>query len=366
MRRPAGLSGPVEESSLRVVLCGTLYGAAYVRALAPSPWPHPDGLRLVGVLARGSERSRLLASQLAVPLYREPREVPAGGVDLACVAVSGEAGCELALGFLRRGAHVLLEHPVTEAALAALLAEAAGRRLVLHVNAHYGDCEVPQRFLAHCAALRPRMRLRHLSLATNSRALYSGLDLVARALGGLDTLQFHGAAADAALPAEAPLLSIDGTAAGVAVTVQCLRLDTAGDDGSGAWVSHRLTATFEEGTLFLGEASGPLLWIPAIAALGGVVSTGAAGAGVLSWPAWSDLSPPPAPPTVGAFFCWQRDQANRFALHRLVRQARSGAIPAEQQPAHLLAVSRAWDAAIARLRSAGEAPASWASAPRSP
>ncbi len=332
---------------MRVLLCGTLYGSAYLRAL--SPWPHPDGLRLVGLLARGSERSRHLASQLGVPLYREPRQVPAGSVDLACVAVSGQAGCDLALGFLRRGAHVLIEHPLTEAALAALLGEAVGRRLVLHVNSHYGDCELPQRFLAHCAALRQRTRLRHLSLATNSRALYSGLDLIARALGGLAALRLHGAATDAAAPSDMPLLSIDGSVAGVAITLQCLRLDTADDDGSGAWVSHRVTATFEEGTLFLGEASGPVLWIPAIAALGGAIATGAASAGVNALPAWTDLAPASPPPTVGAFFWWQRDQANRVALHRLVDHVRSGITPAEQQPAHLLAVSRAWDAVIARL-----------------
>ena len=47
---------------MRVLVCGTGYGSSYLTAL----WNHPAGLRLAGILARGSGRSQALARQWGV------------------------------------------------------------------------------------------------------------------------------------------------------------------------------------------------------------------------------------------------------------------------------------------------------------
>jgi thiazolinyl reductase component of yersiniabactin synthetase len=321
---------------VRVVVCGTRYGSAYVHALRG----HDAGLRLVGIVARGSDRSRDLAARFGVPLYRTESEVPRGGVDLACVAVPGPAGTELALDFLRRGAHVLAEHPIEPADLSAALAEARSRGLVYHLNAHFADLETVGPFFAVCA--RATARPRFLTVAANPRTLYSCLDLVGRALGGLAPFTVHGALTDQGNGqgiGQGPLAAVHGSAAGVPFSLQCQTALTDRDDGRETWVSHRVALTWETGTLHLVEAAGPVLWVP----IAGPVEelSPPAAAALFAKPAWSLLSPP-LPPTLRDHLADHRDRANRLALRRLATEVRTGHRAPEQAPAHLLAVSEAW------------------------
>jgi thiazolinyl imide reductase len=342
---------------MRVLVCGTLYGSAYLQALQAGDC----GLRLAGILARGSSRSRELAARLGVPFYSRLEELPAGGAhvadvahvagvahaadiaDLAIVAVGGPAGTALGDGLLRRGMHVLIEHPRETPELERSLEEAARRRLVYHVNSHFGDLEAPQAFLAAFAAWSAHSRLRLLSLASNPRALYSCVELAARALGSRRPFSFAPAETEPA--AGGPLVSIHGEAGGVPLVVQCLRIDSASDDGADAWVSHRVAATFEAGTLLLAEASGPALWLPAAGAPAAFATP--QGQARLAAPAWSVLSG--FPPTHGQYVWQQRDAANRLALRRLVHHVASGVPPPEQVPRHLLAVSAAWRQLMDRI-----------------
>jgi thiazolinyl imide reductase len=329
---------------MRVLVCGTLYGSAYLHALQASDC----GLRLAGILARGSARSRQLAAQLGVPLYTRVPELPPHSVDIACVAVGGAAGSELADALLRRGIHVLIEHPQERDALESALEEAARRRLAFHVNSHFADLEAPQAFLAACAACRARSPLLLLSLVSNPRALYSCVEIAARALGleRQRPFSFRPYEVQASDPsAGGPVVSIHGEAGGVPLVVQCLRIDSPDDDGGTAWMSHRAAATFAEGTLALAEASGPALWLPAAVPPSAFATL--EGQARLAAPAWSVLSGSPA---THAHFLWQqRDTANRLALHRLVRHIASGVPPPEQRPAHLLAVSSAWRELMDRI-----------------
>lgn len=313
---------------MRVVVCGTRYGSAYVNAL----WGHDAGLRLVGIVARGSDRSRDLAARCGVPLYRSEREVPRGGVDLACVAVPGAAGTQLAMDFLERGAHVLAEHPVEPADLSAALAEARTRGLVYHLNAHFADLETVWPFLAVCA--RATERPLFLTVATNPRALYSSLDLVGRALGGLSPFAVRGA-----LTGDGPLATVHGSAAGVSFSIQCQSRLTERDDGRGTWVSHRVALTWVTGTLHLLEAAGPVLWMPVAGPVEELPPAEAAA--VFAQPAWSLLTPA-VPPTLREHLADHRDRANRLSLRRLAIEVRTGHRAPEQDPAHLLAVSYAW------------------------
>jgi yersiniabactin synthetase, thiazolinyl reductase component len=317
---------------MRVVVCGTRYGSAYVHALQG----HDAGLRLVGIVARGSDRSRDLAARFGVPLYRAASEVPRGGVDLACVAVPGVSGTELALDFLRRGAHVLAEHPIEPEDLSAALAEARSRGLAYHLNAHFADLETVWPFFAVCA--RATERPRFLTVAANPRTLYSCLDLVGRALGGLAPFAVHGALIGKS-KGEGPLAAVHGSAAGVPFALQCQTALTERDDGRETWVSHRVALTWESGTLHLVEAAGPVLWVP----IAGPVEElpPVAAAALFAQPAWSLLSPS-FPPTLHDHLATHRDRANRLALRRLAAEVRTGHRAPEQAPAHLLAVSEAW------------------------
>jgi thiazolinyl imide reductase len=316
---------------VRVIVCGTRYGSAYLQAVKPL-WGHDAGLRLVGIVALGSDRSRELAARYGVPLYRAEREVPRGGVDLVCVAVPGPAGTQLAVDFLRRGVHVLAEHPAEPADLSAALAEARSRGLVYHLNAHFADLETVWPFFAVCA--RATERPLFLTATTNPRTLYSCLDLVGRALGGLSPFAVHGALAGAG-----PLAAVHGSAAGVPFSIQCQTALTERDDGRETWVSHRVALTWETGTLHLVEAAGPVLWVPVAGPVQELPPPEAAA--IFAKPAWSLLSPPQSP-TLLEHLADHRDRANRLALRRLAAEVRTGHRAPEQAPEHLLSVSHAW------------------------
>jgi thioesterase domain-containing protein len=101
-------------------------------ALALSTLP---GFRLAGIIARGSQRSVNLAEKMGVPLYKTPDEVRSP-VDVACVAVGGNAAEELVLAFLRRGIHVVAEHPVGPASMKTAIGTARRTGACYHVNAH--------------------------------------------------------------------------------------------------------------------------------------------------------------------------------------------------------------------------------------
>ena len=66
----------------RVLVCGTNFGKFYLSALLKDN----HGFCLVGILAKGSKRSKTIAGELGVKLYTSVEEVPET-IDIACVVV---------------------------------------------------------------------------------------------------------------------------------------------------------------------------------------------------------------------------------------------------------------------------------------
>src|ERR1700752_2604428 len=111
---------------MRVLVCGSNYGATYIRALAGGA----GQLTLAGVLSTGSARSRAYAQHARVPHFTSIDAIPESSVDIACVAVPGEAGHALSLALLAKGIHVLAEHPIAPERMREALAFARERQRV--------------------------------------------------------------------------------------------------------------------------------------------------------------------------------------------------------------------------------------------
>jgi thiazolinyl reductase component of yersiniabactin synthetase len=333
---------------MRVLLCGTVYGSAYLRALDTNE----TGLQLAGILAR-SERSRELARQWAVPFYATVDEVPVraidgagdgagdgaidAAIDAAIVAISGEAGHAIASALLARGVPVLAEHPIGVAGLTAQRATSREHGTVFHVNAHYSDLDAPATFVAAFHGARQRSPLLFLHLLVNPRTLYSALEIAGRCLGPMQVGAFE------TLP---PLpgsffVVTQAIVSGAPVTIQLQRASSAVDDGSSNWVSHHLLAGFQEGVLSLQEAQGPVIWMPSPPSLGQLQ----AAPELWSRSLWRVLASPP--PTFGEFVNGGRDRANRLALARFAREIASRNTEPEQSDEHLLGVSALWEAVLA-------------------
>ncbi|KZS61707.1 Gfo/Idh/MocA family oxidoreductase [Mycobacterium ostraviense] len=90
-------------SATPIVLCGSNYGACYV----PSLQELTDSFELVGIQAAGSERS----ARRHVPLWTSVAEV-ADEARAAIVALPPPTPGMVTAQLLRRGVHVLMEHPV--------------------------------------------------------------------------------------------------------------------------------------------------------------------------------------------------------------------------------------------------------------
>ena len=315
---------------MRILVCGTNYGAAYIRAIALGRGSD----QLVGILSRGSERSIELARRCSVPHYTASDVLP-DEIDLACVAVPDQAGVDLTIKLLQRGIHVIAEHPIEPHHLEEVLNEAEKQGACFHLNSHYGDIDTVATFLTRCTTERSRQAPLYISLLLNPRTLYSCLDVAARALGKLSPYSFRclepqdGQAATTTRPI---FTVLQGELNGIPATLQCQNYVSREDDASAAQVSHQITIGFADGNLLLGEASGPVIWLSS-----GLATVNA------TKPAWEHVSS--ALPLTSEAFQLQRDNANRLAIQRMESQIETGITPAMQTHEHLLDVSRAWRAA---------------------
>ncbi|WIX26540.1 Gfo/Idh/MocA family oxidoreductase [Xanthomonas arboricola pv. corylina] len=96
----------------RVLIAGAKFGEMYLNAFLQDQ----PGLELAGLLATGSARAQQLAHAFGTPLYTAIEQLP-DDIDIACVVVRstvvGGTGTALAEALLRRGMHVIQEHPCT-------------------------------------------------------------------------------------------------------------------------------------------------------------------------------------------------------------------------------------------------------------
>lgn len=312
---------------MRILVCGSNYGATYIRALAGAA----GQFTLAGILSTGSARSQAYARQAGVPHFTSVEAITPG-IDIACVAVPGEAGHALSMALLDRGLHVLAEHPIGPERMQEALAFAQQRQRVFQVNAHFADLAAPQAFYRALAVAAQLGQPMHFELAINLRTLYSGLDLLGRALGKFDGFELA-ACGD---PAKAPFASLQLQSSRGSVSLLCQNFASAADDGSATLLNHRCSATFAHGNLLLAESNGPVLWFPSPVSLP-----------PQQWHSWMPVE------TVSLDAMQlqqQRDQANVGALAVMAAAMRGQEVPAYQQPDYLVALASLWARVLAVLQ----------------
>ncbi|NJQ05528.1 Gfo/Idh/MocA family oxidoreductase [Streptomyces lonarensis] len=250
-------------STLRTVVAGTNFGRFYVDAVSA----HPD-LELAGILATGSPQSHALARRHGVPCWTALDQLP-DDLGLACVvvpsAVMGGQGTELAQALLRRGVHVLQEHPVHPDELADTLRVARRGRVQYRVNTHYPHVEPVRAFLDAARRLRAEQRVLHVDAASPVHVLAPLFDILGRALGGLRPWRLAESAPGEG-PVDAgggtPVRGLQGTIAGVPTTLRVQNQIHPGDRDNHALFWHRVALTTEGGVLTLADTHGPVLWHP--------------------------------------------------------------------------------------------------------
>lgn len=238
---------------LRVVVCGTDFGRTYLSAVRRS-----DDFELVGILARGSARSRGCATHYGVPLFTEPDELPPA-VDAACVvvgaAINGGAGGHIARALMDRGVHVLQEHPLDPAELAQCLRAARRNRLVYQVSCHYADLPAVSSFLEAGRRLLQVQRPRFVDAHGSFALLYPLVDVMAKLLGRIRAFDFSAPAAGPPV-----LRSLTGVLGGVPVALRVQQQMDPVNSDNGGHVLQRVTLCTDGGNLQLSGPAGPVVW----------------------------------------------------------------------------------------------------------
>jgi len=321
MRNPRRPDANVATS--KILVCGSNYGRAYIRAIRSMP----DRCELVAILARGSDRSKRIAAEAAVPLLADPGEIPLD-VDAACVAIPSSDE-RLILALLERGIHVLSDHPTNVRVLEEALPFAAERELSLHVNGHFSRLDAPQSFARACAHMRESVEPLFVDVFTTDRLLYATLDTLRHALSTLEPFSIS------ARSPLSPVCVLQGTLASIPSVIMA---QYAGDgqgielkDGSPDYfLDMRIAVAFPMGVLTLLSLAGPVCW---------------------SWNFSRTMPLDEALPAENFHegcsmpeLKEQRARANRDAVCTLLKCASGGVLPAAQRPEHLLEVGRAWEA----------------------
>ncbi|ORB85562.1 hypothetical protein B1987_19175 [Mycobacterium kansasii] len=238
-----------------VVLCGSNYGAFYIPALLKLT----DSFELIGILAAGSERSARLAARQNVPLWTSVAEVP-DQVGAAIVALPPPTAALVTAQLLRRGVHVLMEHPVRADLLRELRQEALSAKVIHAVNCHFAELGPARAFVGECRRRRASSPPTYASVVTAPRSAYATFDLLGRAVGSLAGAAMEREVAPSAIP-EHPFTSFRGVIDVVPVRVQCSHDVGAVDDGSDSPVPQRIEIGFSDGSLLLHSYAGPVIWL---------------------------------------------------------------------------------------------------------
>ena len=307
---------------VRILVCGTNYGQSYIHAIRAAP----GRLRLAGVLALGSPRSRALARECGVPFYQSVDSVT-GDVDVACAAMGG-SGAAVVFHLLERGIHVLCEHPQKPDFIDMALRLAASSGACFHVNGHFACLKAASAFIERCTLLRQSADPSFLDAMTTDRSLYGALDILRRLTTTFEPFEL------ALLNRFSPFTVVQGTVGAVPATFQVQGSTRAGagilqDGDPGYLVDHRIAVGFPNGILTLASIAGPVIW--------NCNYTVSSGAGDPMWAHIYDT------PITRMDLHKQRIMANLDALRCLVENARTQVLPAEQTRRHMLEVSLVWE-----------------------
>ncbi len=338
---------PLPGAPLRLLVCGTRFGETYLAALARSV----PGVVLAGLLARGSERSHRLARHFGVPLFTDvAAALPA--CDAAAVVIRagalGGAGTALAEALLFAGRPVLMEHPLHPTEMQRLLGAAAQARLPFHVNSLYPLLPAQRRF---ADALRAWRRATpesqgYVEATTSRQLLYSTLDLLGRALGGLDRLDI---APPPAAGRPGCFVHLAGMLAGLDFSLRLQTYLDPRDPDHHSLVMHRIAAGGPEGSIALASSFGPVvisrpLHLPGYAENAGSLLL----PGEVPGAARPFLDAPmvacteTSAPTGAEALADALPGAAAAAIAAFAAAVRGAAAPAGQSAEHLLAVARAW------------------------
>lgn len=338
---------------LNVVVCGTKFGHMYLSALAPDN----DRFKLVGIVAKGSTRSRDYAREYGVPLYRDVDDLPAS-VDIACVIVrstiAGGEGTDLSLKLMARGIHVLQEHPLHRGDILRCLKAAESRGVCYHINSHYVNVEPIIGFIEYIQKLRKHQQPLFVDAIASFQTAYSMVDILGRALGGFkpcgftEQVEWNDSLAEMNKNDVVPFQCIQGIMGGIPVTIKLQNYYDPDSFDNYFLAMHRICIGMPVGNLTLVNTHGPVVWSRTYFIPGyeqqraeSTLKEREAIFAACTEPTAISFSDTGSP-SISEIIAQHWPKAIRLALHALVEEMETGRTPMGQSEDYLLDLSDTW------------------------
>ena len=241
---------------LKLLVVGAKFGETYLNAFL---CPNPD-IELAGLLSTGSERSKKLAHSFGIPLYTDISQVPED-IDIACVVVRstvvGGEGTALVTEFLKRGVHIIQEHPVHSDDVVKLQQLAHKNKCVYWINSCYAHTTAGQCWIKNTHHIMEHLNEGSpvfVNFTTSRQLLYSSLDLLLQACKEKDV-------DISVVDNKNPLFSlINLNFPNFTATLRLQKYMDPKEADFHSLVMHRLSIGWASGYLSLESSYGPVLW----------------------------------------------------------------------------------------------------------
>jgi len=240
----------------QVLLCGTQYGQTYLNALDET-----HDFEVCALLAKGSDHSIKLSEQRAINLYTQVDQIDET-VDLACVAIGGDIGANIAIALLKKTIPVLIEHPVSVENSQKLLKIAKENNSTCNINCHFTNIYPVVNFIELCRKLNAISTPNIINVACNSRTLFSMLDILMRCFGRFSMDNLKSTKIDVSGFYQNCTLLLNG----LPCSLVYQKWRSENDDSKDSPLGHEITITYPQGVLRLAGTFGPCQWFPLIAA----------------------------------------------------------------------------------------------------
>lgn len=245
---------------LRIVVCGTVFGRYYLEGIKLLQ----DKYELVGIVAKGGERSQKAAERYGVPLITNPEKLTKEQVDVACVVIKstiiGGDGTDLAKMFLKKGIHVIQEQPVHLKDYQECLMLSKNNNCKYSLNTFYPHLGNIRKMIEVAYVLKKHMPITFIRAECSVQLLFPMLDMIGRVVGGLSPNKFE--KLNGEFKQRFAVLNGEIRDVPILLTVDN-QMDLSAKE-SNLTMFHRMQIGTPKGTLMLTDTHSELLWFPVL------------------------------------------------------------------------------------------------------
>ncbi|MBA4533101.1 bifunctional Gfo/Idh/MocA family oxidoreductase/class I SAM-dependent methyltransferase [Brevibacillus halotolerans] len=246
----------IENRRLRTVVCGSRFGQFYLEAVKALP----EQFELVGLLAKGSERSRSCAERYGIELYTDIEQLP-DDIDLACVVVRstvmGGNGTEMSLKLLARNIHVISEQPIHHKDLALCLKVARQHGVHFKTGDLYVHLPAVRRFIACAQTMLQQQPALYIDAVCSTQVSFPLMHILQEALPTIRPWKISHVIKD-----EGPFQVLTGLLGKIPITLRAHNEVDPHDPDNHLHLLHRVTIGVAGGSLSLTDTHGPVVWQP--------------------------------------------------------------------------------------------------------